>query len=119
DLVQKEGAAVGLFEKADSIPVRVGKGATFVAEQFAFQKSLGDGTDVLRHERAALPRAVEMQGMCDELLSGARLAEDPDGYGGFGHVIEELEYSHHGKGLAYDFFIFVLEFIAHVGQLEG
>ena len=46
DFIEENGAAVGVFEKADAFVLRSGEGAARVAEKFAFEKRFGNGTTV-------------------------------------------------------------------------
>lgn len=43
DFIEEEGAAVGHFEASDLLGKRAGEGATFVAEEFAFEETGGNG----------------------------------------------------------------------------
>ena len=59
DLVEEEGAAVGLLEAAPVAPlVRAGEGALLVAEQLALEERLGQRGAVDRHEGAASRRGL-------------------------------------------------------------
>ena len=69
DLVQKQGAAIGLLEAAASLCRRAGEGATLMAEQFGFQQVLGDGGGIQRNKGPGRARAVAMQSACDQLLA--------------------------------------------------
>ena len=76
DLVEEQGAAVGLDEQAGAIRARVGERAALVAEQLALQQRVGDGGAVDGDERAFAARAVEVERLRHQLLAGARLAGD-------------------------------------------
>ena len=56
DLVEEQGAAVGLLEAADVAPRRAGESAGLVAEQFALQQFGRDRGGVQGHERRARAR---------------------------------------------------------------
>ncbi len=62
DLVQEQGALMGLLELADPAPVRVGEGAALVAEQLALQQRFRNGRTVDRQEGCRHARAVVQQG---------------------------------------------------------
>ena len=78
DLVEEQGAAPGLFETSDGARDGAGKGALFVAEQFALDEFPGDGRHVDGDEGAVAPLAVVMKGACRQFLAGARFAADHD-----------------------------------------
>ena len=76
DLVEKHRAAVRLLEDALAIRDRAGERAAYVAEQLRFEERLRDGAAVDRHKRLRSPRAVDVDGARDELLSRAALTLD-------------------------------------------
>ena len=84
DLIEEDGAVVGLLEAADAPVFGAGKGAAFVAEQLAFEQGLGDGGAVDGDEGRLGAVAVLVNGAGDEFLAGAGLAadQDVDGLGG-------------------------------------
>ena len=51
DLVEKNGAVVGLFKAADAAVVGARKRTLFMAEHLAFDQLFGDGRHVYRHKR--------------------------------------------------------------------
>ena len=51
DFIKQKGSVVGFFEFTDPPRLRAGKGAFFMAEQFGFQKIIGDGCTVYRDKR--------------------------------------------------------------------
>ena len=75
DLVEKDRAAVGLLEPAGARGVGAGEGAAVVAEEFGFEQRLGDGGAVDLDERRVAAAAREVHGACEQLLAGARFAE--------------------------------------------
>jgi hypothetical protein len=94
DLVEEQGAAVGLLEPADAAALRPGEGALLVAEQLALQQRLGDGGTVEGQERRPGPRAVLVDGARHQLLARAALAGDEhreslvgDSADGFVHLL--------------------------------
>ena len=77
DLVQEQGAAVGLHDAArGALAPRAREGAVFIAEEFGLDQRLGDGGAVHRHE--GLPRAagVVVHGARQQFLAGAGFAQD-------------------------------------------
>ena len=72
DLVEKQRAAIRLFELSDRLRNRSGEGAPFVAEQFAFDEVVRDRRHVDCHERAGPPRAQLMDRFGHQLLARAR-----------------------------------------------
>ena len=78
DLVEKERAAGGLFDKADLVPHRPGERAPGVAEELAFEERLRDGGAIDGDERPAASAARVMNGLRRELFARAALAGDED-----------------------------------------
>jgi hypothetical protein len=74
DLVEKDGAAVGLLEQPDMIADRPGEGALAMPEQFAFQQLIRQRAAVLGDERSLRAQAVVMQRTGKQLLAGAGFA---------------------------------------------
>ena len=72
DLVQKEGAAVGLLKEA-LVGHRAGIAALLRAEEHALQQVGGYGRAVLGHEGLAAPPPLGVEGLGHQLLAGARL----------------------------------------------
>ncbi len=79
DLVEEQGAALGLLETAAALRLGAGEGAAFVAEQFGFEEVLGNRRRVDGDERLVGPRAVAVQGARDQFLAAARFAGDQHG----------------------------------------
>ena len=79
DLVQEQGAALGLLETPAAHRLRAGEGAALVAEELALEEVLGDRGGVDRDERLCRPRAVPVQRQGDELLPGSGFAGDEHG----------------------------------------
>ena len=76
NFVEKERAAVALFEPTD--PLRDGSGETalLVPEKLAFEQRLGDGSAVDRHEKFLAATAIVMNGAGDEFFARSALARD-------------------------------------------
>ena len=69
DLVQEEGAAVGVFEVALAVFHGAGKGASHVAEEFRVHKLLGKGAAVDHEKRGLAAGAVLVDDARDVLLA--------------------------------------------------
>ena len=95
-LVEKQRAAVGIFELSDPIGRGVGERAADVTEQLAFQDVLAQRGAVQRDERLVLAWAVLMDRLGDQFLAGARFALDQ--YAGVGRR-DPLEAVDHGVHL--------------------
>ena len=78
DFVEEQGAAGGLFDLAGRRLHRAGERTLFVAEQFAFEQSFGDGGAVDRDEGTGAPRRGLMQPTRQQFLAGAAGAEQHD-----------------------------------------
>jgi hypothetical protein len=76
DLVQEEGAAIGLPQLAGAVAVGAGEGATQVAEELALDQRLRDGGAVDRHEWRAGARRESVEAPRHQFLAGAGLAQD-------------------------------------------
>src|SRR5690554_1770126 len=107
DFVQKQGAAVGLLKTALAGGAGAGEGAFFVAEQFRFNQVFGDGSHVQGDERVVGPRAVVVQGLGYELLTGAAFAVDQYGNVGVGEPADGAKDLLHGRCFADDFQVFL------------
>ena len=71
NLIQKQRPAVGLFKAALTNGVGAGKGAFFVTKQLGLNQILGDRGHIQGDKRRFGPRAMAMQGMCDQFFPGA------------------------------------------------
>ena len=100
DFVQKQGAAVGLFEAADPSAGSAGEGAFFVAEQFGFDQFIGDGGDVQGHEGLLGAGAVPVQRIGHQLLAGAGGTVDQHRDVGGGQPADGAKNLLHGRRLA-------------------
>src|SRR6185437_10620158 len=78
DLVQEEGAAVGLLEEAAPRFVGAGEGAAIVAEELALEETLGHAGAVDGDERAPCPRGGDVDGAGEEPLARAALPMEED-----------------------------------------
>src|SRR5690606_27158759 len=74
ELVEEDGAAVGLLEDAGAAGDGAGEGAALVPEQLALDQVGGDGAAVEDDEGALAAVARGVQGLGDQLLAAARLA---------------------------------------------
>ena len=76
DLVEKQGAAVGLLEAAMADVVGAGESPLLVTEQLGFDEIFGDGRHVEGDKVLVGARAVLVQGVGDQLLAGTALTVD-------------------------------------------
>ena len=79
DLVEEQGAVVGVFKQAGLVLRGARESAFHVAEELAFKERFDDGGAVKGHERASGGGAELMQRFGDEFLAGAGGAGDEDG----------------------------------------
>ena len=91
DLVEEERAAVRQLEAADLLRDRPGEGALLVAEQLALQQVERDGRAVELDEGAPAARAELVDRPRDQLLAGARLAQEQHRGIGRRHALDLLE----------------------------
>ena len=97
DFVEKERAAVGLFEFAEMVGGSAGEGAFFVAEEFGFDQFGGNGGAVECDECVFAARRFFVDRARDQFLAGAGFAEDADaGFAG-GDAIDLGEELGHGR----------------------
>ena len=85
DLVEEEGAAVGLLEIALALADRAGEGALLVAEELGVDGAFGDGAAVDGQVFPGPAAAVLVDDLGDVLLADAALACDQDGQVRGGH----------------------------------
>jgi hypothetical protein len=76
DLVEKDGAAVGLLEAAAAVFIGAGEGAALVAEKFGFEQLVGQRAAVLDDEGLVGAPAAVVDGARQHFLAGARFAAD-------------------------------------------
>ena len=100
DLVEEQGAAVGLFEAPELALGRAGEGTGLVAEQFGFQQLGGDRGGVQRHERARRARRFAVQRARHQLLAGAGFAGDQHRQRHLRQPADGAEQFAHRRGLA-------------------
>ena len=79
DLIDEEGAAIGLHEFADFAIEGAGEGAGFVAEQFAVDQIGGQGGTVYRQHRLLGTRACGMHRLRHHFLADTAFALDQHG----------------------------------------
>ena len=115
----KQGAAVGQFEPALAHGHGVGKGAPFVAEEFALQQGFGQGAAVDRDAAFGGPVAALVDGPGDEFLAGAALAGNQDRGLRPGHPFHQGQDFLHDPGLSHNVGEAVLFFQFLVQQAVG
>ena len=74
DLVEEQGAAIGLLELALVLGVGAGERALFVAEQLGFEQFARDRAAIDRDERLAGAAALGVDGAGDDFLAAAARA---------------------------------------------
>ena len=97
DFVEEDGAGVGGLEAAGAVVDGPGKGPADVAEQFAFQQVLVQCAAVHANEGPAAPRAEAVNGLGDQFLAGARLAQQQHRRIRLGHLPHEPIAMLHGR----------------------
>ncbi len=117
--IHEQGAAVSQFEPALAHGHGVGKGAPFVAEEFALQQGFGQGAAVDRNEALGGPVAALVDGPGDEFLAGAALAGNQDRGPGLGHPFHQGQDILHDSGLTHNVGEAVLFFQFLVQQAVG
>ena len=100
-LVQEDGAAVGLLEQAGARGLRAGEGAALVAEQLGLQEGIGDRRAVDRQETSGPAGAGVVDGARHELLARAALAQDHHARVDGGRLADLVEQPEDGPGLAH------------------
>ncbi len=97
DLVEKERAAVGELEAADTVGARIGEGALDVAEELALEDALRNAAGVQREEGLRGARRSRMEGARHEALAGAVLASDQHGGVGGPDARDDVENGLHRR----------------------
>ena len=100
DLVEEQGAPVGLFEASAAAAGCPGEGALDVAEEFALDQFLGDRGAVHLDECAAAAAREAVHAAGDELLAGPVFAGDQDTALGSGGKLQVAAQSAHRLGIA-------------------
>ena len=77
-LVEEQGAAVGLLEAPVAGLGGAGEASRLMAEQLGLDQGLGQRGAVHRHQRAGPARRQMVQALGDQLLAGAALADHQD-----------------------------------------
>ena len=102
DLVQEQGAGIGLLEAAAAHRLRAGERPALVAEQLGLEQVLRDRRSVDRDERLGRARAVPVQCTRDQFLAAARLAGDQHGRMRLRQAADRAEHLLHRRRLAED-----------------
>ncbi len=76
NFVEEERAAIGRFEQTLLHCLRVGEGASFVAEEFGLHQRLGDGRAVDGDEWPVLARALVVNRLGDQVFARSAFALD-------------------------------------------
>ena len=91
DLVEEDGAAVGLLEETLALTGGPGEGAAGVAEELGLEQRIGQGSAALGHERLGAAGPVDVDEVGEELLARAGLAEEEHGRLSVEHLARELD----------------------------
>ena len=102
DLVQEQGPAGGELQLADLAPDGSGEGPLLVAEQLALQDLVRDRAAIQGQEALLPAGAGVVQGLGDEFLPGAALAQDEHGGAARRDLPHLLEQVLHRRRLAHD-----------------
>ncbi len=102
DLVEKQGPAIGGLEQAALGRDGAGEGPACVTKQLGFEQGLGQGGAIDRHEGLGRSRRALVDGACDQLLAGTRLAHYQHGRGRGGDACDQLVDIEHALALAFD-----------------
>ncbi len=97
DLVEQQGAAVGLGEQPAAGRGGAGKGAANVAKELALEQLIRQRGAVDRHERRIAARPVNVDGARDELLAGSTLAADQHRRGRHRDAFAQIEHLLHSR----------------------
>ena len=97
DFVEEKSAAIGKLEAADAICTRISECALHVAENFAFEGSLGKASSVDGNKRSAGAGRSGVEELGDNLLAGTMLAGDEHvGVGGT-DLRNQFKHGLHGR----------------------
>ncbi|MCG3778609.1 MAG: hypothetical protein JW388_1330 [Nitrospira sp.] len=102
NLIEKQRAALRLFEAADAPFDGAGERALLVAEQLAFQQRRRERSAVNGHHRRTRTRAELVNGFGDEFFSRATFAENEDAGARGSDLPHDLKNPLHGSGFADD-----------------
>jgi hypothetical protein len=100
DLIEEDGTAVRLLERAGALAERAAERAALVAEELALEERLRDRRAVHGHERPPAARALLVEPARGAFLAGSGLAEEQHGRVGLGGPLEQPEGAAHRHRLA-------------------
>jgi len=100
NFVEKQGAALCLFETSATCRCSTGKRTTFVTKQLGLEQILGDGRGVDCNEWLFCTRAMAVQRVRYQLLAGAGFAGDEHGSLRMCQSANRAKYFLHGRCLA-------------------
>ncbi|MNF80821.1 hypothetical protein D3C84_630740 [compost metagenome] len=103
DLVEKQRAAIGLFEAPAAQVGSTGERAFFVAEQLGLHQVLGNRRHVQGDERRSRPGTMAVQSVGDQFFTGAGFTIDQYGYVGVAQTPDGAKHFLHRRGFADDF----------------
>src|SRR5262245_16370693 len=96
DLIEEQGAAVGLLELADPLVDGARKGSPLVPEQDGLKQVLRDGTAVHSDRGPPFAFALALDGAGDQLLADPAFAFDQDRDVGRSGAVAKLDDAAHG-----------------------
>ncbi|MCY1222594.1 hypothetical protein D9M72_346920 [compost metagenome] len=102
DLVEEQGAAVGIDELAGVFFRRAGKGALFVAEENALDQVMRDRATIDGDEGLADPVARRLDGAGHHFLADAGLAFEHDRNVGLGGTARQVDHPDHRRACRND-----------------
>ena len=102
DFVEKDGAAVGVFEQAGPRIGRSGERAADVAEELAFEQGIDQRRAVAHRQPLRADRADLVDRARDEFFPGPGLADDQNVRVVACDFAREIEYLEHGRAFADD-----------------
>jgi hypothetical protein len=79
DFIEKEGSAMGEFESAHAVGNSPGKGAPFVAKEFALDEFSGNCPTIDGHQIFLCPGRAVVKRLGNQFFSGATLPNDQHG----------------------------------------
>ena len=104
DFVQEERSPIRCLELPNLVPHGAGERSSNVAEEFAFQQVVGQGSASDFHEGGFATRRLLMDRASDHALSCSIFSRDENGSLRIGHLVNRVEDLQHPKVVAQDAF---------------
>src|SRR5260221_11227430 len=97
--LEKNSAAVSLFELAQLLPVGAGKSPGLIAEELAFQQFMRDGSAIDFHERFLAARRLRVHHSRHHFFASTAFTADEHRRRGVCHLLDgDLYFHHFGAG---------------------